>query len=114
MTLTDATDRRQCNLGHGPVEYREVEFIPLDWLDRAAWWPGLVVYSRPVKVPAFADCRRQTIRREADREDHFRETPVEVIEQLLKETLLPDPSESIEPFQSIDLKCCVDKESGTP
>jgi len=38
-----------------------VEFIPADWLERAAWWPGLVVYSRPVLIE-----RRETVRRECD------------------------------------------------
>ena len=39
-----------------------IEFIPADWLERAAWWPGLVVYSRPVTVE-----RRQQVRRASDR-----------------------------------------------
>jgi len=27
-----------------------IEFIPADWLERAACWPGLIVYSRPAEV----------------------------------------------------------------
>ena len=38
-----------------------VEFIPADWLERAAWWPGLTVYSRPVAIE-----RRIRTRRTAD------------------------------------------------
>jgi hypothetical protein len=38
-----------------------VEFIPADWLERAACWPGLTVYSRPVAVE-----RRVRTRRTAD------------------------------------------------
>ena len=38
-----------------------VEFIPADWLERAACWPGLIVYSRPVDVE-----RRVRTRRAAD------------------------------------------------
>ena len=38
-----------------------VEFIPADWLERAAWWPGLTVYSRPVAIE-----RRIRTRRAAD------------------------------------------------
>lgn len=38
-----------------------VEFIPADWLERAACWPGLRVYSRPVAVE-----RRIRTRRAAD------------------------------------------------
>jgi len=97
MISTD--DRRQRDLGHGPLEYREVEFIPLDWLDRAAWWPGLTVFSRPVKVPYHASCRRQATRRAEDSVVSI--TPVDEIERLLRAALLPDtPSE---PFQSIDV-----------
>jgi hypothetical protein len=35
-----------------------VEFIPAEWLERAAWWPGLVVYSRPITVERRAQTRR--------------------------------------------------------
>lgn len=38
-----------------------VEFIPLDWIERACAWPGLVVYSRPVVIE-----RRSVIRRVGD------------------------------------------------
>jgi hypothetical protein len=38
-----------------------VDFIPADWVERAAWWPGLTVYSRPVAVE-----RRVRTRRTAD------------------------------------------------
>ena len=38
-----------------------VEFIPAEWVERAAFWPGLVVYSRPVAVE-----RRVYTRRAAD------------------------------------------------
>jgi len=42
----------------------EAEFIPLAWLERAAWnaRSRLVVYSRPVAIE-----RRHTVRRAADR-----------------------------------------------
>lgn len=104
MTLTAnrAEDRRQCDLGHGPFEYREVEFIPAHWLELAAWHKGLVVYSFPVKVPHYEPCRRQATRRAEDRVVSI--TPVEEIERLLRAALLPDA-----PFESIDLK-----NSGTP
>jgi hypothetical protein len=35
-----------------------VEFIPANWLEQAAWWPGLVVYSRPVLVERRVRTRR--------------------------------------------------------
>jgi len=35
-----------------------VEFIPADWLERAAWWPGLMVYSRPVQIERRVRTRR--------------------------------------------------------
>ena len=38
-----------------------VEFIPADWVERAAFWPGLVVYSRPIAIE-----RRLFTRRAAD------------------------------------------------
>jgi hypothetical protein len=38
-----------------------IEFIPLDWVERAAWWPGLVTYSRPLAIE-----RRIRTRRAAD------------------------------------------------
>lgn len=43
------------------TEHREIEFISADWMNRAACWPGLQVYSRPVRVP-IVDCpqRRKT------------------------------------------------------
>lgn len=74
------------------VEYREVDFIPTDWVERAAWWPGLQVHSRPVRVPVNVPCpqRRKTNLVIAT-------TSVDVIEQLLQEALL------LEPFQSVDL-----------
>jgi len=72
-------------------EYREVEFIPADWLDRAAWWPGLQVYSRPVRIPVDVACPQ---RRRSDRV--YTVTRVYVIERLLKATFC-------EPFESVDL-----------
>ncbi len=38
-----------------------IEYIPVGWLERAAWWPGLVVYSRPLAIE-----RRIRTRRTAD------------------------------------------------
>ncbi len=38
-----------------------VEFIPAEWLERAAAWPGLLVYSRPAAIE-----RRQRYRRVED------------------------------------------------
>jgi len=38
-----------------------VEFIPAEWVERAVFWPGLVVYSRPIAVE-----RRVCTRRAAD------------------------------------------------
>jgi len=35
-----------------------VEFIPSDWLERAAWWPGLMVYSRPLVIDRRIRTRR--------------------------------------------------------
>jgi hypothetical protein len=35
-----------------------VEFIPADWLERAAFWPGLTVYSRPVQIERRIQTRR--------------------------------------------------------
>ena len=67
----------------------EVEFIPIDWIDRAACWLGLQVYSRPIKVPDHP------LRRKTDTG----------IERLLRETLLPpETPETPEPFQSIELE----------
>jgi hypothetical protein len=40
----------------------EIEFIPVKWLERAAWSVGLVVYSGPIAVE-----RRHFFRRAADR-----------------------------------------------
>lgn len=67
--------------------YREVDFIPADWVGRAAWWPGLQVHSQLVRVPVDP-CRRKT--------DFVVTTPVDVIERLLREAF-------DEPFQSVDL-----------
>jgi len=63
------------------TKYREIEFIPADWVERAAYWPGLQVHSRTIRVPA--DCPQ---RRKGD------STTVDKIEQLLldMETLLTD------------------------
>jgi len=44
-----------------------VEFIPAEWVERAAFWPGLVVYSRPVAIE-----RRVRTRRAADVESLLR------------------------------------------
>jgi len=46
------------------TEYHEIAFIPADWLERAAFWPGLQVHSRTVSVPIDVDCpqRRKTDR----------------------------------------------------
>ena len=38
-----------------------VEYIPADWLERAACWPGIMVYSRPLAIE-----RRIRTRRTAD------------------------------------------------
>jgi len=73
-------------------EYREVEFTPADWLDRAAWWPGLQVYSRPVRIPVDVACPQ---RRRSDRV-YTDVTRVDVIERLLKAAFC-------EPFESVDL-----------
>ena len=35
-----------------------VEFIPAEWVERAAFWPGLVVYSRPVAIERRVHTRR--------------------------------------------------------
>jgi hypothetical protein len=37
-----------------------IEFIPAAWLERAAFWPGLVVYSRPVQIERRIQTRRTT------------------------------------------------------
>jgi len=67
------------------IEHREIEFIPADWVDRAAAWPGLQVHSRPVSVPIDADCPQ---RRKTDRGEPT--LPVDEIEQLLQAALLLD------------------------
>jgi len=56
------------------AEYREVEFIPADWVSRAAFWPGLEVLSRPVSIPVGTVCPQ---RRKTDRD-----TPISTVEQL--------------------------------
>jgi hypothetical protein len=38
----------------------EVEFIPAEWVERAAWSPGLRVFSRPITVERRVDCRRKS------------------------------------------------------
>jgi hypothetical protein len=30
---------------------KNVQFIPSEWLERAAFWQGLVAYSRPIDIP---------------------------------------------------------------
>lgn len=35
-----------------------VEFIPAEWVERAAFWPGLVVYSRPISIERRVHTRR--------------------------------------------------------
>ena len=40
-----------------------IEFIPADWLERAAWTPGLVVYSRPITVERRVNERDYSIER---------------------------------------------------
>jgi hypothetical protein len=85
------------------VEYCEVEFIPLDWVERAAWWPGLQVYSRPVKVPVYD----HPMRRKTDQ--IWTPTPIDVIARLLREAFQPEQpvqqkqQKQSEPFQSIEL-----------
>jgi len=37
-----------------------VEFIPAEWIERAAFWPGLVVHSRPITIEQRAHIRRAT------------------------------------------------------
>ena len=44
-----------------------VEFIPANWLERVAGWPGLLVYNQPAAIE-----RQQQVRRGCDRvEDSF-------------------------------------------
>ena len=73
------------------TEYREVDFISTNWVERAAWWPGLQVHSQRIRVPVDVACpqRRKT--------DFVITTSVDTIERLLQEALFP------EPFQSVDL-----------
>lgn len=87
------------------AEYREIEFIPTDWVERAAWWPGLQVYSRPVKV----FIHDHPLRRKTDQV--WTPTPIDVVERLLREAFQPEqqaqPEQPVqqkqpEPFQSID------------
>jgi hypothetical protein len=35
-----------------------VEFVPAEWLERAVFWPGLLVYSRPVQIERRIQSRR--------------------------------------------------------
>jgi hypothetical protein len=35
-----------------------VEFVPAEWMERAAFWPGLVVYSRPAEIERRVQTRR--------------------------------------------------------
>jgi hypothetical protein len=37
-----------------------VDFIPAEWVERAAFWPGLVVYSRPITIERRLYTRRAT------------------------------------------------------
>jgi len=78
------------------ARHREIEFISADWVARAAWWPGLQVYSRPVRIPV--DCSRRRKTDATDATGIF--TPVDKIERVLRETLL---RETDEPFESIIL-----------
>lgn len=78
------------------TQCREVEFIPTDWVARAAWWPGLQVYSRPVRIPV--DCSRRRKTDVTGATGIF--TPVDEIERVLRETLL---GETDKPFESIIL-----------
>lgn len=41
------------------MTYREIEFIPAEWVERAAYWPGLQVHSRTIRVPADCPQRRK-------------------------------------------------------
>lgn len=83
------------------TEYREVEFISADWMDRAAWWPGLQVHSRPIQVPILD----HPLRRKTDEVFVASTTSADVIERLLREAfLLPLPLQAPEPFQSIELE----------
>lgn len=76
------------------TEYRETNFIPADWVERAAWWPGLQVYSRPICIPVDASHpeRRKTDPGSLTLAD-------DEIERLLQAALFPDES----PFESVDL-----------
>jgi len=72
------------------VGTRDVEFIPLDWVERAAWWPGLQVFSRTVTLEFDLICRRSQSR------DVY--TPIQTVERLLKAAF-----SDVVPFESIDL-----------
>jgi len=72
------------------VGTRDVEFIPLDWVERAAWWPSLQVFSRTVTLEFDLVCRRMQSR------DVY--TSIEGVERLLKAAF-----SDIVPFESIDL-----------
>jgi hypothetical protein len=39
-------------------ESRQVEFIPLEWVDRAFWFPSLLVWSRPIDSQYLTPSRR--------------------------------------------------------
>ncbi len=71
------------------VKYREIEFIPADWVERAAFWPGLQVHSRTVSVPVDTGCPQ---RRKTDRGELTLTT--DEIEQLLRVALDPEPEEA--------------------
>ena len=78
------------------TQHQKVEFIPIDWVIRAAWWLGLQVYSRPVRIPV--DCLQRRKTDTTDTTGIF--TPVDEIERALRETLL---EEADKPFESVIL-----------
>ncbi len=75
------------------IEHREIEFIPTDWVERAACWPGLQVYSRPIRVPIDVLCPQ---RRKDD--PGVLTLAIDEIERLLQAAF------SEEPFESINLE----------
>jgi hypothetical protein len=73
------------------TEYHEIEFIPADWVERAASCPGLQVRSRTVSVPIDVDCPQ---RRKTDR--GVPTMAIDEIERLLRAALLLDPLDHME------------------
>jgi len=90
------------------TEYREVDFIPANWMEIAAWWPGLQIHSRRIRVPVDPCPKRR-------KTDFVATTPVNVIERSLREALLDEPMfEPIDPDEVEALLVSLDAPEDAP